>query len=205
MTAENTAARLSGRRRPSVLRINPLSVRQHCHFVQPRNARGRSVALALRLALLTAFALAAAACSGGGEEATPEPTPVFEPTPAPPLTPIGSPTEAAAEPTATASAAGEPSTGDGDAVRGEQVFMDSGCSACHSTGSDSIVGPGFAGLRDMAGTRVAGLSAEQYVEQSIREPGEFIVEGFPNVMLTTFGDMPDDDMRDLIAYLFTLQ
>ncbi len=56
-----------------------------------------------------------------------------------------------------------------------------------------------------ASTRVSGLSADDYLRQSITEPGTFLVEGFADLMPTTFGTLPESDIGDLIAYLKSLE
>jgi mono/diheme cytochrome c family protein len=67
---------------------------------------------------------------------------------------------------------------------GQTVFTTRGCSACHTTAglAGGSIGPELTGLSDRAGQRVAGLSAEQYVRQSILEPQAFIVPGFGGQM-----------------------
>lgn len=87
--------------------------------------------------------------------------------------------------------------GEGDCVPGKKAFTELGCNACHSTGTDTIIGPGLAGIGSRAD--------DAYIEQSIREPGVVIVEGFADVMLTTFADMPEPGMNNLISYLKTLE
>ena len=92
-----------------------------------------------------------------------------------------------------------------DAVNGERLFKNESCSACHSTGTRRITGPGLAGIDSAAATRDSGLTADQYIEQSIRNPGEFIVDGFNNIMPKTYSRLPQDDVDDLIAYLKSLR
>ncbi|MBI4219328.1 MAG: c-type cytochrome [Chloroflexi bacterium] len=85
----------------------------------------------------------------------------------------------------------------GDPQRGEQLFARKGCSGCHSTGTNTIVGPGLAGVGDRAG-------AEAYITESVRNPAAFVVPGFPNAM-PQFGTITDQELNDLIAYLLTLK
>jgi hypothetical protein len=73
------------------------------------------------------------------------------------------------------------------------------------TTAATLVGPGLAGVRDRAATRVSGLSADAYLEQSILEPSVFLAPGFQNLMPTTFKDLPTQSVADLIAYLKTLR
>ncbi len=94
-----------------------------------------------------------------------------------------------------------PVAGAGNADAGKRLFVS--CSACHSTGKNQIVGPGLGGVYARA-DGLTGLSAEAYIEQSVREPGAYIVDGFPPVM-PAFDFFTESDMQDLIAYLKTLE
>jgi hypothetical protein len=67
-----------------------------------------------------------------------------------------------------------------------------------------IIGPSLAGIASHAGSRVAGLSAEEYIRASIVHPSEFVVPGFQDVMQKNFGDvLSSGQINDLIAYLMT--
>jgi len=92
----------------------------------------------------------------------------------------------------------------GDALSGEQVFYDSGCIACHSTGEETIIGPGLAGIYVRAGESTS-LDAEAYIVESIREPGAFAVDGFPVGLMPSFDVLCDDDIYVLVEYLKTLE
>ena len=90
--------------------------------------------------------------------------------------------------------------------RGQALFSSNGCSGCHSTGSNTLVGPGLAGVLDRAGSRVPGLSAEQYITQSVREPNAYVVEGFTSpTLMPPFSGLSDQQIADLIAFLGTLE
>jgi hypothetical protein len=52
---------------------------------------------------------------------------------------------------------------------------------------------------------VAGQPADAYIEESIRDPGKFIVPGFQNLMPATFGALPAADIADLMAYIKSLK
>jgi cytochrome c oxidase subunit 2 len=97
---------------------------------------------------------------------------------------------------------GSGSTGDGAEIDGAAVFA-ANCTGCHSTGNNTVLGPGLAGVGERAGSRVSGLSADEYIEQSLREPGAFVVEGFPAVM-TSWSQLGDESIDALITYLKTL-
>ena len=90
----------------------------------------------------------------------------------------------------------------GDAIAGEQLFSDNGCTACHSTGEETIIGPGLAGIYVRAGERTS-LDAEAYIEESIREPGAFVVDGFTAGLMPAFDDLTASEITDMIAYLKT--
>jgi hypothetical protein len=69
------------------------------------------------------------------------------------------------------------------------------------------VGPSFAGIGNRAENRVPGLSAEEYLRQSILEPDAYIVEGYPSgLMVPNLGEtLTDAQIDDLVAFLMTLK
>jgi hypothetical protein len=58
-----------------------------------------------------------------------------------------------------------------------------------------------------AATRIEGMSAEEYIHQSIVDPSAFVVPGFQdNIMPKTFGQqLSQTDIDNLIAYILTQQ
>jgi mono/diheme cytochrome c family protein len=75
-------------------------------------------------------------------------------------------------------AAARPDTGgDGAALDGAALFTVKGCAACHD-GPDRTsmigAGPPLADAPSWAGERIDGVSAEDYLEQSMRSPSAFI-------------------------------
>jgi NitT/TauT family transport system substrate-binding protein len=93
----------------------------------------------------------------------------------------------------------------GNADHGKTLFTSLGCAACHAIDSEAVlVGPSLKGVGERAATRVEGLSAEDYLRQSIAEPGEVVVEGFQPVM-PEFDTLSAGDLNDLVAYLMTLK
>jgi mono/diheme cytochrome c family protein len=119
-------------------------------------------------------------------------------------------TAAASSPQPAATPASVPSdsqagTPAGSPAKGQALFTAQGCAACHSTGSNTVVGPGLEGVGTRAGTRVEGLGADAYIKQSIRDPGAFLVPGFNNLMPTIYSSLPDSDLNDLAAYLLSLK
>ena len=95
-------------------------------------------------------------------------------------------------------------------VRGRSVFVGSaGCAACHAISgiSTGVVGPDLTNIGAEAATRVEGLSAEEYLRESILEPNAYIVEDFDEgVMPQDFDEkLSEDQLNDLIAFLLEQQ
>tara|TARA_Y100001970_G_scaffold54258_1_gene68773 strand:- start:9236 stop:10684 length:1449 start_codon:yes stop_codon:yes gene_type:complete len=88
-------------------------------------------------------------------------------------------------------------------IDAEAVFA-TNCAACHSLGNDVIVGPGMGGIKDRAADRVSGLSAYEYIYESIVEPQAYIVEGYPPVM-PGWASLGDETVNALVEYLLTLE
>lgn len=88
---------------------------------------------------------------------------------------------------------------------GESVFAGN-CAACHSTGEDTIIGPGLSGLADRAGSTVDGQSADDYLRESIVDPTAFVVDGFAAGLMPAIfeASLSAGDLDDLVAYLGTL-
>jgi len=102
----------------------------------------------------------------------------------------------------------QPDAGDGDAGGGDpvatgQAAFATNCAACHSTGSDTVVGPGLAGIGERAATRVDGLGPDEYIRQSIRESTAYVVPGFGPSM-PSFPQLSEEEIAGLVAYLKTL-
>ena len=104
--------------------------------------------------------------------------------------------------------------GDDAAAAGKKLFEQSviegepGCSTCHSLEpGKTIVGPSLAGLASRAGSTVPGMSAEEYIRQSILDPDAHVVEGFPaGTMPKVWGDiLSEEQINQLVAFLMTLK
>lgn len=104
--------------------------------------------------------------------------------------------------------------GSADPDRGEELFTaaairgGAGCRVCHSLREgDDGVGPSLAGVATRAAGRIAGVSAEAYLRQSILDPDGFVVEGYrPGQMRSDIAEeLTNDELADLIAYLLTLR
>ena len=96
------------------------------------------------------------------------------------------------------------SAGLAQAKTGEQIFTAAGCAGCHTfapAGSNGTIGPSLNELKTQAGSIEPGKSAEEYVRESIEDPGAFIVKGFPNAMPPFKGRLTDQQIQALIDYL----
>lgn len=100
---------------------------------------------------------------------------------------------------------------EGDAVRGQDIFQHGfngapPCSSCHALVKGAFgLGPVMTGISERAGTRVPGLTAEEYMRQSILEPKAYLVSGYRDIMYPQYSEhLNDQDIADLIAYLITL-
>jgi mono/diheme cytochrome c family protein len=113
-------------------------------------------------------------------------------------------TEATTAPTteATTAPAGTATLPPGDPAAGQQLFA-ANCSFCH--GAQNGTGPALTGMGQRAATRIPGVSAADYIHQSIVDPSAYVVSGFPdNVMPKNFGDkFSAQEISDLIAYILT--
>ena len=66
---------------------------------------------------------------------------------------------------------------------GEQIFKTKGtCEVCHKVGEKGMRAPDLAGVGARAAKRKPGLSAKQYIIESLLDPGAYLVEGYPNIM-----------------------
>lgn len=96
-----------------------------------------------------------------------------------------------------------------DPIAGEQSFtmnFVTPCNTCHVVDSENmLVGPGLLNISERAGSRIEGITAEEYLYNSIVNPNDFVVDGFSPAMPANYGDsLTDDEIYNLVAYLMTL-
>jgi mono/diheme cytochrome c family protein len=66
---------------------------------------------------------------------------------------------------------------------GEEIFKTKGtCEICHRIGQKGTRAPDLAGIGTRAAKTKPGMSAKQYIIESLLEPGSYLVEGYPNIM-----------------------
>ncbi len=91
---------------------------------------------------------------------------------------------------------------------GQGLGSNLGCQICHSVvvGDDGI-GPSLGGIAEVAGSRVPGLTDEEYLRQSILDPDAFVVDGYrPGQMLAVYGErLKPEEIEALVSYLLTLR
>lgn len=107
----------------------------------------------------------------------------------------------------------EPAIPAADPARGEVIFTrgvngSPPCASCHQvTGTNFgfALGPSLIGIRNRAAARIPGMSAEDYLMDSILHPEDYLVSGYRNIMYPKFADhFSEQDIADLIAYLMML-
>jgi mono/diheme cytochrome c family protein len=92
-------------------------------------------------------------------------------------------------------------------ARGAQVYREKNCASCHQIGTaGGTVGPPLTHIATVAETRTPGLSAEDYIRGSIRDPGAYVVAGYPDTMPRGLDrGMTQEDFDDLVLFLLTLK
>ena len=104
----------------------------------------------------------------------------------------------------------------GDAARGKELYNSKtlgknsaeGCISCHKyneAAGKNDKAPYTAGTGTRAETRVAGLSAEEYIHESIIKPNAYVVEKYKegDMYQKWAQDLSDQEIADLVAYLLT--
>jgi len=97
-------------------------------------------------------------------------------------------------------------------TRGEDIYRNGAngapaCITCHLLDNRAMgTGPSLLGLSETAGTRIPGLSAAEYVRQSILNPNDYIAEGFSaNFMYPNYAqDLSEVEVDALVAYVLAL-
>jgi mono/diheme cytochrome c family protein len=96
------------------------------------------------------------------------------------------------------------SAGLAQAKSGTQIFTAAGCAGCHTFGpakSNGTIGPSLDELKTQAAKMEPGKTAEEYIQESIEDPGAFIVKGYPNAMPSFKGRLTDAQIKTLVDFL----
>lgn len=94
-----------------------------------------------------------------------------------------------------------------DAERGERLFRQHGCTACHTIHGAPLVGPpldGLAGRTRRLASGVEVVADEDYLRESLYAPSAKRAEGFDDVMPAYGDSLRDDEIDAIIDYLLLL-
>jgi cytochrome c oxidase subunit 2 len=102
------------------------------------------------------------------------------------------------------------SAGQPDAARGEKLYTEAGCKACHSLDGTAGVGPSWKGLfgqenHPLADGSVVALVDEEYLQESIIAPNNKIALGFNANAMPSFSYLRDSQVADLVEFIKTLK
>ncbi len=107
----------------------------------------------------------------------------------------------------SASRGGGRGGGGKDRVAKGQVVFKQRCAGCHATKPDASLmrGPSLAGIGKDAATRKAGVSAEQFLLESIIDPKAFRTDDATGIMpQRVAAGLSEQAVRDLVLYLSSL-
>ncbi len=94
------------------------------------------------------------------------------------------------------------------ADRGKSVSDKQGCLTCHSVDGSAKIGPTWKGLWAKSEALADGSTAkvdENYLRESMLDPGKQVVKGYAPSMPTYQGKLSDKDIDGLIEYIKTLK
>jgi cytochrome c2 len=92
--------------------------------------------------------------------------------------------------------------GGGGTAAGKAAFEANGCGSCHTfapAGSKGTVGPDLDKLAAYA--QAAGKPLEDFIRESIVDPGAYTEKGFPQGVMPPFNSLPQEDLDALVAFL----
>jgi cytochrome c oxidase subunit 2 len=94
------------------------------------------------------------------------------------------------------------------AVAGQQLYQSLGCVSCHGANGEGGRGPGLVGLFGRQQQLTTGQTVkadEAYIRESIINPQARIVQGFGPIMPTFQGQISEDQLVQLLAFVKSLQ
>ncbi|MDZ4785249.1 MAG: cytochrome c oxidase subunit II [bacterium] len=92
--------------------------------------------------------------------------------------------------------------------RGKILSQEKLCISCHSIDGSKVIGPSYKGIYGRKGKLVGGADYEvtdEYIKESILNPMAKVVDGYAPAMPPYAGQLSDDDINDIIAYLKTVK
>jgi cytochrome c oxidase subunit 2 len=93
------------------------------------------------------------------------------------------------------------------AQAGQALAKERGCLSCHTESGRRSTGPTW---KDLAGNEVELASGQtvtaddDYLARSVIDPKADVVAGFAPIMPTSYTDLTEDELADLVAYLRAL-
>ena len=94
------------------------------------------------------------------------------------------------------------------AEKGKAIFNDPnfGCFLCHTVnGAGGTRGPNLSHVASVASQRRPGVSAEDYLRESLANPGAYVVPTYDNIMPPIGQRLSAEELNNLIEYLKTLK
>jgi cytochrome c oxidase subunit 2 len=94
------------------------------------------------------------------------------------------------------------------AVAGQQLYQTLGCASCHGANGEGGRGPTLAGLFGKETQLQSGKTVradEGYIRESITNPQAQLVVGFGPIMPTFQGQITEEQLVQLVAYIKSLQ
>ena len=91
---------------------------------------------------------------------------------------------------------------------GERLFTQYNCQVCHATDGSRLIGPplnGLFGIRREFDDGMTAVADDNYLRESIVNPGAKVVAGYPNAMVATYGSLSTKQIDALVAYLKSLE
>ena len=99
-----------------------------------------------------------------------------------------------------------------DTSAGEALFAESfhdgvrGCVSCHTvTNRPSVGGPSLVGIGAVAGNRVDGMDAADYIRESILAPDAHYADGWGTGMPSYAAVLTEDQVEAIVTYLVSLR
>ena len=87
---------------------------------------------------------------------------------------------------------------------GKELYVQKTCNVCHSLDGSRLVGPSFLQLFGREVEMESGVTVtadENYIRSSIINPNEHIVKGYPPAMPSFSGQVTDEEIHALIAFI----